>query len=155
MWRNHLSIPKLQQQPTRTQSNKPHDMCLYYKMDCRFISYAYLISPLNITVMSQWVTWRLKSPASGLFNQSFVYAYIMKNHISATLTFVRWIRRLPVDSLHKGPMMRNIFPFDDVIVKYNELSVYFHPELMMLSDVKFRWFFLCPSSTFLLLPSDK
>ena len=36
---------------------------------------------------------------------------------SASLAFVRGIHRCPVNSHHKGPVTRKIFPFDDVIMK--------------------------------------
>ena len=40
-----------------------------------------------------------------------------RNHqSSASLAFVRGIHRWPVDSPHKGPMTRKMFPFDDVIM---------------------------------------
>ena len=39
-----------------------------------------------------------------------------KNQSSASLAFVRGIHRWPVNSLHKGPVMRKMFPFDDVIM---------------------------------------
>ena len=35
---------------------------------------------------------------------------------SAPLAFVREIRRRPVNSPHKGPVTRKMFPFDDVIM---------------------------------------
>ena len=35
---------------------------------------------------------------------------------SASLAFVRGIRRWPVNSSHKGPVTRKMFPFDDVIM---------------------------------------
>ena len=35
---------------------------------------------------------------------------------SASLAFVRGIHRWPVNAPHKGPVTRNIFPFDDVIM---------------------------------------
>ena len=35
---------------------------------------------------------------------------------SASLAFVRWIHRRPVNSLHKWPVTRKMFPFDDVIM---------------------------------------
>ena len=38
-----------------------------------------------------------------------------KNQSSASLAFVRGIHRWPVDSPHKGPVTRKMFPFDDVI----------------------------------------
>ena len=36
---------------------------------------------------------------------------------SASLTFVRGIHRWPVNSPHKGPVTRKMFPFDDVIMR--------------------------------------
>ena len=39
-----------------------------------------------------------------------------KHQISASLAFVRRIHRGPVNSPHKGPTTRKIFPFDDVIM---------------------------------------
>ena len=38
-----------------------------------------------------------------------------KHQISASLAFVRGIHRSPVNSPHKGPVTRKMFPFDDVI----------------------------------------
>ena len=35
---------------------------------------------------------------------------------SASLAFVRGIHRWPVNSPHKGPVTRKMFPFDDVIM---------------------------------------
>ena len=40
-----------------------------------------------------------------------------KHQSSASLAFVQGIHRWPVNSLHKGPVMRKMFPFDDVIMK--------------------------------------
>ena len=39
-----------------------------------------------------------------------------KHHSSASLACVRRIRRGPVNSLHKWPVTRKMFPFDDVIM---------------------------------------
>ena len=41
---------------------------------------------------------------------------------SPSLAFVRGIHRLPVDSLHKGPLTRKIIPFDEVIMLELHLS---------------------------------
>ena len=40
-----------------------------------------------------------------------------KYQSSASLAFVRGIHRRPVNSPHKGPVTRKMFPFDDVIMK--------------------------------------
>ena len=39
-----------------------------------------------------------------------------KHHSSASVAFVRGIHRWPVNSPHKGPVTRILFPFDDVII---------------------------------------
>ena len=43
-------------------------------------------------------------------------AYQRKHQSSAELAFVRGIHRGPVNSLHKGPVTRKMFSFDDVIM---------------------------------------
>ena len=42
---------------------------------------------------------------------------IKKHESSASLAFVRGIDRWPVNSPHKGPVTRKMFPFDDVIME--------------------------------------
>ena len=44
-------------------------------------------------------------------------AYQRKHQSSASLAFVRGIHRGPVNSPHKGPVTRKMFPFDDVIME--------------------------------------
>ena len=70
----------------------------------------------RITVTSLWTRWRLKSPASRLFAQSFVQV-----QMNAIIKVPRqWhlggIHRWPVDSPHKGPVTQKMFPFNDVIM---------------------------------------
>ena len=43
-----------------------------------------------------------------------------KHQSSASLVFVRGIHRSPVNSPHKGPVTRKMFPFDDVIMNAYE-----------------------------------
>ena len=45
-----------------------------------------------------------------------------KHHSSASLAFVRGIHREPVNSPHKWPVTRKMFPFDDVIM-VNTISI--------------------------------
>ena len=45
-------------------------------------------------------------------------AYQRKHLSSASLAFVMGIHRWPVNSRLKGPVTRNFFPFDDVIMQY-------------------------------------
>ena len=42
-----------------------------------------------------------------------------KHQSSASLAFVRGIHRRPVNSPHKGPVTRKMFPFDDVIMDFH------------------------------------
>ena len=70
---------------------------------------------------SLWsLQWRpngcLKSPALSLLTQAFILAQIKKHQSSASLTFVSGIHRWSVNSPHKWPVTRKIFPFDDVIM---------------------------------------
>ena len=41
-----------------------------------------------------------------------------KHQSSTLLAFVRGIHREPVNSPHKGPVTRKMFPFDDVIMRW-------------------------------------
>ena len=65
--------------------------------------------------------WRLKSPDSRLFTQPTVYPGTdqRKHQSSASLAFVRGIHRWPLNSPHKRPVTRKMFPFDDVIMVYS------------------------------------
>ena len=73
------------------------------------------------SVTSSWAWWRFKSPGSRLFTPPFIRAQIKENvkawrHGPFKWDFVREIHRWPVNSPHKGPVMRKMFPFDDVIM---------------------------------------
>ena len=60
--------------------------------------------------------------ASQITSVTIVYSNVYsgadqrKHQSSASLAFVRGIHRGPVNSPHKGPVTRKIFPFDDVIM---------------------------------------
>ena len=51
-----------------------------------------------------------------------------KHQSSASLTFVRRIHRWPVNSPHKWPVTRKMFPFDDVIMRNPKRKVYIWEE---------------------------
>ena len=46
-----------------------------------------------------------------------------KQQSSASQVFVGGIHRWPVNSPHKGPVTRNMFPFDDFIMVMNEVNI--------------------------------
>ena len=60
--------------------------------------------------------------ASQITAVSIVYSTVClgadqrKHQSSASLAFVRGIHRSTVNSTHKGPVTRKMFPFDDVIM---------------------------------------
>ena len=49
-----------------------------------------------------------------------------KHESSASLAFVRGIHRWHVNSRHKGPVTRKMFPFDDVIMNHTYLETASH-----------------------------
>ena len=61
--------------------------------------------------------------ASQIASLTIVYSIVYsdadqrKHQSSASLAFVRGIHRGPVNSPHKWPVTRNMFPFDDVIMR--------------------------------------
>ena len=64
--------------------------------------------------------------ASQITSLAIVYSSVYpgadqrKHQSSASLAFVPGIHRWPVNSPHKGPVTLNMFPFDDVILAWNE-----------------------------------
>ena len=62
--------------------------------------------------------------ASQITSLTIVYSTVYsgadqrKHQSSASLAFVRGIYRPPVNSPHKGPVTRKMFPFDDVIMEW-------------------------------------
>ena len=48
----------------------------------------------------------------------------LKHQSSASLAFVRGLHRWPVNSPHKWPITRKIFPFDDLIMWYIDISLF-------------------------------
>ena len=72
--------------------------------------------------------------ASQITNPAIVYSTVYsdadqrKHQSSASLAFVRGIHRGPVNSPHKWPVTRKMFPFDDVIMgKKNWIISYNKP----------------------------
>ena len=69
--------------------------------------------------------------ASQITSLTIVYSTIYsgadqrEHQSSASLAFVRGIHCWPVDSLHKGPVTRKMFPFDDVIMSLGEYQKMF------------------------------
>ena len=54
-----------------------------------------------------------------------------KHQSSATLASVKGIHRWPMNSPHKGPVARKIFPFDDVIIIDHERAKHFFAQVYL------------------------
>ena len=72
----------------------------------------------------------MNSLSSQITSLTIVYSTVYsrgdqrKHQSSASLAFVWGIHRGPVNSPHKGPVTRKMFPFDDVIMPRNEVWNY-------------------------------
>ena len=53
-----------------------------------------------------------------IVNSTVYQAQIKKNQSSVSLAFMQGIHRWPVNSPHKWPVTRKMFPFDDVIMTF-------------------------------------
>ena len=93
------------------QWNENEDVCLN-----RFFTYAHYNDVIMDTIASQ-----ITSLVS-VFSNVYSDAYQRKHQSSASLAFVRGIHRGPVNSPHKWPLTRKMFPFDDVIMQDCDLG---------------------------------
>ena len=65
-----------------------------------------------------------------------------KHQSSASMAFVRGIHRWPVNSPHKWPVMRKMFPFDDVILGQARVDQYscWYPTVLYWIDIAYSEF---------------
>ena len=87
--------------------------------------------------------------ASQIISLTIVYPTVYsgedkkKNQSFASLAFVRKIHRSPVNSPHKGPVMRKMFPFDEILtVEMECVLVYLIPRDKMAAYDIFRCIFV-------------
>ena len=86
---------------------------------------------LNFWIMSccHYSDIKMGAMASQITSFTIVYSavysrtYERKHQISASLAFVREIPRGPVNSPHKWPVTRKMFPFDDVIMAWQHQAI--------------------------------
>ena len=71
----------------------------------------------GVSIVYSTVCWQIKGDTDQRRHQS-----------SASPAFVRGIHRSSVNSPHKGPVVRKMLPFDDVIMEYlnSRLRLHFH-----------------------------
>ena len=78
--------------------------------------------PCDLNLVNHYDDVIMGTMASQIASLTVVYstfysgAHQSKHPSSASLAFVRGIHRGPVNSPHKWPVMRKMFPFDDVIM---------------------------------------
>ena len=85
--------------------------------------------------------------ASQTTSRSIVYSTVnsdadqRKHQSSASLAFVWGIHRGPVNSPHKGPVTRKMFPFDDVIMrlKNTPLILQYRVMVILLKNIISHW----------------
>ena len=83
--------------------------------------------------------------ASQITSLTIVYSTVysdadqIKHQSSASLAFVRGIHRGPVNSPHKWPVTRKMFPFDDVIMYSRCLDARAHCDIILQERANQRW----------------
>ena len=102
----------------------------------------------KLTVGKHYCDVMMGAVASQITSPTIVYSNVYsdadqrKHQSSASLAFVQGIHRRPVNSLHKGPVMRKMFPFDDVIMESAQglLMAELHEVGDKTSVVEVHWF---------------
>ena len=69
---------------------------------------------------------QITSLTNGYYSTVYSGADQRKHQSPASLAFVRGIHRWPVNSPHKWPVTRKMFPFDDVIMYWESFHDLFH-----------------------------
>ena len=94
-----------------------HEICIHDELRGRsYTAKAHCFPKITL----QWR--HMGTRASQITNLTIVYSTVYsgadqrKHRSSASLAFVKGIHRWPVNSPHKGPVTRKMFPFDDVIL---------------------------------------
>ena len=90
---------------------------------CVFVVVGYPPNFMIVLVSSNSLQWR-HNECDGVSNHRHLDCVLnrlsrcrsRKHQSPASQAFVKGIRQWPVNSLHKGPVTRNMFPFDDVII---------------------------------------
>ena len=65
-----------------------------------------------------------------VYSSVYSDAYQSTHQSSASLAFVWGIHRWPVNSPHKWPVTREMFPFDDVIMSHSHIRFLYIPWIM-------------------------
>ena len=102
----------------------------------------------------------MSTMASQITSLTLVYSTVYsdadqrKHHSSTSLAFVRGIHRSPVNSLHKWPVTRKMFPFEDVIMQWRHMMTLWHGHLFCITaplcteSISYQWIFSTNSQWF-------
>ena len=94
---------------------------------------------LQLLGLNELRVYIMGAKASQITSLTIVYSSVYsganqrKHQSSASLAFVRGIHRWSVNSQHKGPVTRKMFPFDDVIMVYSGYSMPLYNMACMIS----------------------
>ena len=128
-------IPSQLSKPTWINFKGLNRVCTNYKNDRESEVYSCHSENTKVYFLAQHYTDIIMSAmAYQITGVMIVYSTICsgadqrKHQRSSSQAFVRGIHRWPVNSPHKDPVTRKMFPFDDVLMRnYDEVSVYtFH-----------------------------
>ena len=98
---------------------------VFFRSDSFYLKYMAIsfVSAIHDTFNRHYNDVIMSVMASQITSLTIVYPTVYsgadqrKHQSSASLSFVRGIHRWPVNSPHKGPVTRKMFPFDDVNMK--------------------------------------
>ena len=116
------AVPRKRTQDEPPEPDKPTYNCLSWFV-CLFCS------PMLGKVLEHYNDVIMGAMASQITSLTIVYPTVYsgadqrKHQSSASLAFVRGIHRWPVNSPHKCPATRKMFPFDDVIMKLPQITI--------------------------------
>ena len=136
-WRMSLWNLKRIRKIFQELSNKQHvSEWIHKKMDRHLDRWANMISTALAPIINLWHynDVIMGVMASQITSLTIVYSTVYsgadqrKHQSSASLAFVWGIHRGPLNSPHKWPVTRKMFPFDDIIMEGNRL--YSTPFLM-------------------------
>ena len=131
-WRIHapLALNELTHYPLNTCEEGQHRFAI--SITCRHWCGTYHCSDVIMSALASQITTVSRvcpTICSGVHQRKY--------QSSASLTFVRGIHRWPVDSAHKGPVTRKMFPFDDVIMYLESSSWEIRTQLFYIANALF------------------
>ena len=109
---------------------------------CELRKSYYIFALLSSLLISHYIDAIMSTIASQITSLTIVYSTVYaganqrKHQSSASLAFVRGIHRGSVNSPHKGPVTRKMFPFDNVIMTFTNTA----PLRMQILLHQFRHF---------------